>query len=201
MKTFRKICVASLLSMAASIAVGVLVETEEVIYSNKVTMAGGAYRPDGKVVMDTNGQVRAYSAMFKAGLQTNMTLAIATQKFMMTNVLSQATGGSEYDAVLARWYPRTTNRIIRLSGSYQIANFATGDNFELMLWKNGTTNASLTYHASRGTGVRITGNTWTYIDTQNTSTNDYYEIYIMIDAARATGGSFSNNWWSGRLED
>jgi len=136
---------------------------------------------------------------FKAGLQTNMTLLTGTGKFMFTNVLLAASGGSEYTATNSRWYPRTTGKVIEFMGGHRIDTVQINTVHSVILYKNGSEYVTLfSYRASNSADAFTI--TWNFAETVNTSTNDYYEVWYVSGNASTTVNASTNNWWYGEAK-
>ena len=158
------------------------------------------------VAGNTNNYQYAYNhattipSRVKAGLGTNVTFASGVLvKFPMTNVL-YTSGVGIYSNSLSRWYPNTTNKVLEFMGGVDFLTVQANNITTLYLFKNGTNHTTLGAFRSPNNAAPYTV-TWNYIDTLNTSTQDYYEIFVTNSAnAVTTDGVHSNNWWFGRAE-
>lgn len=140
---------------------------------------------------------------FKAGIATNVAFPNnATTLMPMTNTLLAASGGCIYSNSASRWYPKVTNDVLEIIGHINIPTVANGQTYGLYLYKNGTNYVSLVNYKASNAGDSF-NLTWTYIETVNTGTNDYYEVWFYSGGGAGTvttSGAGTNNWWFGSVE-
>ena len=136
---------------------------------------------------------------FKASLYTNIPITATAKVFAMTNIVLAASSGSSYSNTMARWYPTTTNKIIEFTGSLDLPAVQNGGTVVLYLYKNGAIYSTL-FAMRSGNNADTATTTWSFTETVNTSTSDYYEVWINTSATITTRGSRSNNWWSAHTE-
>ena len=140
------------------------------------------------------------SIRFKAGLATNVSLVTgATRLFPLTNTVLASVGGSSYSNALARWYPGSTNKILEFHGGISMNAPVNSQTMSLQLWKNGGFYSEL-WDAGARAGGTVNGTTWSFVETVNTSTGDFYEVYYNVSSTSTTLGAGSNNWWYGEAK-
>jgi len=110
-----------------------------------------------------------------------------------------ASGGSTYTATNSRWYPRTTGKVIEFMGGIRVDTVQANTVHALYLYKNGT-NYTTVYSYRPNNGDFPFTVTWNYLETVNTSTNDFYEVYYLSGNASTTVGASTNNWWFGQVQ-
>ena len=137
---------------------------------------------------------------FKASLITNLTFVASTlTKFPMSNIVYNA-GTSLFTVASSRWSPNTTNRIIELTGAIETLGVQANNLITMYLFKNGTNYTQLGAFRSPNNAAPFS-TTWSYIDTVNTATTDYYEVYVTNSANNVTTtDAGTNNWWAGHAE-
>jgi hypothetical protein len=84
------------------------------------------------------------------------------------------------------------------SGAISVANLSQ-DSIQYDLYKNSNFYGTFAYeHEPTKGSTRSVSKTWNFVDTVNTSTSDYYEIYVTISGkALTTQYASTNNWWYG----
>lgn len=150
-------------------------------------------------IADTNilAQIPVRNA-FKAGLLVDQNINNTTVRLAYSN-LTYRVGRGIYSNQVAHWHPNTTNKLIELRGSIYFSSSSSTAIQYLYLYKNGTNYATLS-------GLRSGNNgspwqcSWSFVDTVNTSTNDYYEIWATTTVNLTTTTGITNNWWYGEVE-